>query len=352
MIPVTLLSLAFLLIISIIGTPKSIKQLNSDVFFSVEQTNWLRGIAIIMVVLSHYYPLLGMTFSDGIISFSRNIGTVGVAIFFLLSGYATMISYSKKENYLNHYIPKRLLRLYVPFLIVFVLHYILKCIFQGEFVVRYLYSVPIMLLPDTPNWYLKVQICLYILFYIFAKLLKKNRSIIVSISIMCLLYMIVGYCLKIDAFWYETIFAFPVGMLLAYKKEVFFRFFRKHSGIYISFSTIILFAFTFPFFMKGGTLFEILFLIGCVQFVICICTCICGDFKLTSLLGKCSLELYLSHMVVIFLYNQFLDLTKLSTPINIALLLLYLAVSICLSLLVQKISNGIITKVQRSWFNK
>ena len=129
-------------------------------------------------------------------------------------------------------------------------------------------------------------------------------------------------------------------------------FFRKHSGIYISFSTIILFAFTFPFFMKGGTLFEILFLIGCVQFVICICTCICGDFKLTSLLGKCSLELYLSHMVVIFLYNQFLDLTKLSTPINIALLLLYLAVSICLSLLVQKISNGIITKVQRSWFNK
>ena len=136
MIPVTLLSLAFLLIISIIGTPKSIKQLNSDVFFSVEQTNWLRGIAIIMVVLSHYYPLLGMTFSDGIISFSRNIGTVGVAIFFLLSGYATMISYSKKENYLNHYIPKRLLRLYVPFLIVFVLHYILKCIFQGGKIIK------------------------------------------------------------------------------------------------------------------------------------------------------------------------------------------------------------------------
>ena len=95
MIPVTLLSLAFLLIISIIGTPKSIKQLNSDVFFFFFLTNWLRGIAIIMVVLSHYYPLLGMTFSDGIISFSRNIGTVGVAIFFLLSGYATMIYYSK-----------------------------------------------------------------------------------------------------------------------------------------------------------------------------------------------------------------------------------------------------------------
>lgn len=342
MIPVTLLSLAFLLIIAIIGTPKSIKQLNSDVYFSVEQTNWLRGIAIIMVVLSHYYPLLGMTYSDGIISFSRNIGTVGVAIFFLLSGYATMISYLKKKDYLSYYIPKRLLRLYVPFLIVFVLYFILEWIFKGEFIIRYFFSVPIMSLPDTPNWYLKVQLCLYLLFYISAKLFKKKSSIIIVISTVCILYMVIGFFLKIGANWYETVFAFPIGMLLAYKKEEFFTFFKKHSVIYVSISTIILFVFTFPFFMKGGTLFEILFLIGCVQFVVCICTCICGDFKLTSLLGKCSLEMYLSHMVVIFLFKQFFDLTKLSIPINIALLLLYLVTSICLSLLVQRISNGII----------
>ena len=85
---ITLTSLTLLFIVSVKGSFNSIKKLDKSTYFLVEQTDWLRGIAIIMVVLSHYYPRLGTTYSNGLISFSMNIGALGVAIFLLLSGYA------------------------------------------------------------------------------------------------------------------------------------------------------------------------------------------------------------------------------------------------------------------------
>lgn len=336
-----------LLLVSVKGTFKSAKVMSEQVYFSVEQTNWLRGIAIFMVVLCHYYPMLGMTYSDGLISFSMNIGYLGVAVFLLLSGYATMISKINKHNYLHHYIPKRLLRLYVPFIVVFVLYFVLEWVFRGEFIVRYLYSVPIMSLPDTPNWYLKVQLCLYILFFISAKLFKKNCSIIISTSIICLLYIIVGYIINIDAFWYETVLAFPLGMLVACVKDKLFLFIRKNRIISIVLSLFILFVCFFPYFKWGGIIFEIVFIFGFVQFIICVCAFICGNMKLLKHIGKCSLELYLSHMVIIFVFKQLFVLQNYSILINILLLLVYLASSVLLSMIVHLMCNKVIHKLSK-----
>ena len=305
-----------------------------------------------MVVLSHYYPLIGLTFSDGLISFSRNIGTLGVGIFFLLSGYATMISKINKRNYLHHYLFKRALRLYVPFLIVFFVYFILECAFKGQIIVRYLFVMPIMSLPDTPNWYLKVQFCLYVLFFVFAKIFKKNSFVIIAISTSCILYMIIGFLLKLDGFWYNTIFAFPLGMFVAIKKNDLYTLLRKRIVITISASTILLLVCLFPFFMWGGTIFEMIFVFGFVQFIVCICSCFCGDMKIIKYLGKCSLEIYLSHMVMIFVFKQLFDLKELNVVWNLVLLAVFLTASVLMSMAVRFISNKIIKRVLLRLDNK
>lgn len=108
---VTVCSLALLLFITLGGIVTS-KKTEKDTFFSMNQTNWLRSIAILMIMFSHFYPLLGLTYDDGVFSLCLNFGYIGVAIFFLLSGYSLMISKMNKPNYLKGFLHKRILRLF------------------------------------------------------------------------------------------------------------------------------------------------------------------------------------------------------------------------------------------------
>ena len=79
-------------IFSLCGTRKNIGEVKEDNFFSVNQTNRLRGIAIVWVAFSHYYQNIGASFM------CAYIGTFGVGVFFLCSGYGLTVSRLNKEG--------------------------------------------------------------------------------------------------------------------------------------------------------------------------------------------------------------------------------------------------------------
>ena len=236
---ITSITLAIIAFVFFGGAISSKKLTTESTFFSMGQTNWLRSIAILMVMFSHYYPVLGLSYSDGIISFCLNFGYMGVAIFFLLYGYSIMISKINKPNYLKGFIPKRLLRLYVPFLIVFILDVLLMVVTGKGLKIEDLLFLPLMSLPGTLNWYLKIQLCLYILFYVLAKALKNNNVIVGTSFAICIIYMVVGYITGITDFWYETVFAFPLGMLIACKKDLLFSVFSRRYCVALPISIIV-----------------------------------------------------------------------------------------------------------------
>ena len=66
---ITSITLAIIAVVFFGGAISSKKLTTESTFFSMGQTNWLRSIAILMVMFSHYYPVLGLSYSDGIISF-------------------------------------------------------------------------------------------------------------------------------------------------------------------------------------------------------------------------------------------------------------------------------------------
>ncbi len=337
---VTLFSLFVLAFIAIGGIASS-KLTTESTFLSISQTNWLRSVAILTIMFSHFLPLVGLTYDDGILSFSLNLGIIGVAIFFLLSGYSLMISKIKKPNYLKGFIKKRLVRLYVPFLIVYILDVIVMLIMGKQIVLKDILFIPLMSLPGVLNWYLKVQLGLYIVFYILARLIKNNNFLITSTFAICIIYMIIGLFTGITAHWYEGVFAFPLGMLIAQNKECVFTFLSRRYIIALIASIVVFGCCFLPYYIFGGTLFEILFIFGFLQFVVCLCAKFAGAprSKIFTYLGVISLELYLVHTVINSNFISIVHFEKQTTLIGIVVLLCFLLGSIVVSVIVKRLSD-------------
>lgn len=347
---ITSITLAIIAVVFFGGAISSKKLTTESTFFSMGQTNWLRSIAILMVMFSHYYPVLGLSYSDGIISFCLNFGYMGVAIFFLLSGYSIMISKINKPNYLKGFIPKRLLRLYVPFLIVFILDVLLMVVTGKGLKIEDLLFLPLMSLPGTLNWYLKIQLCLYILFYVLAKALKNNNVIVGTSFAICIIYMVVGYITGITDFWYETVFAFPLGMLIACKKDLLFSVFSRRYCVALPISIIVFIICFMPYYLKGGTILEILFILGFLQLIVCLCVRISGSVssKLFTFLGALSLELYLVHIVLLKTIFSGKILSGSSLPVSVLLLVLFIISAILLSIFISLISKRFLSYYMES----
>ena len=86
------------------------------------ETNWFRGIAVVMVVVSHYaewwswfVPLEGN--AEVFRLALTKLGVYGVDIFFLCSGYA-MVKSLGRERMHGAFIWKRVKNVYIPYLIV------------------------------------------------------------------------------------------------------------------------------------------------------------------------------------------------------------------------------------------
>ena len=327
-------AICFLIFVSLRGTKKNYGTVSAEKFFSKEQTNWLRGIAIVGIAYSHYLVKL-----DIINPYYWQVGFLGifgVAIFLFLSGYSAMISLVNKQDYLHKYIPKRLSRLYLPFIVSFIIYSVILLINGYKFSLFNIVDIFILSLPGVLNWYLKVQLGLYLLFYVSAKLIKNKNVLLGAMYLFCAIYMVIGYVLNLDNFWYESCWMFPLGMTFALNKDRVYNLINKKYFCKFVVSLIILIISYMPVFMYGGVLTEIIFVIGFIQFMIVFCVRFEGSSKIGLFLGIYSLEFYLSHTIVPSIIGLFYKGSE-----NLITYIIFMIVSICLAFLIKKISNPI-----------
>ena len=170
----------------------------------------------------------------------------------------------------------------------------------------------------------------------------KNNNVIVGTSFaICIIYMIVGYITGITDFWYETVFAFPLGMLIACKKDLLFSVFSRRYCVALPISIIVFIICFMPYYLKGGTILEILFILGFLQLIVCLCVRISGSVssKLFTFLGALSLELYLVHIVLLKTIFSGKILSGSSLPVSVLLLVLFIISAILLSIFISLISK-------------
>lgn len=195
-----------------------------------DSSAWFKGLAIIMVILSHYAEWWSWFYTeegtrelirDGISRF----GPYGVAIFFLFSGYGLAKSAGDKRIGIK-FILKRIVSVYIPYLIMVVLIDLLSGGFEtAEDVLDLFYGQDF--------WYMTVLFSFYLAFMAiwFAFANRHIRALL--LCIFTYWYSNHLYNAGEHDFWYISNIAFAIGALLALYEPVIKKLINK-AGIILS----------------------------------------------------------------------------------------------------------------------
>lgn len=300
-------------------------------------TNWIRGIAILIIMIHH-----GVQNYD-VFPFLYPFHTLGygaVAVFLLLSGYGLGVQYQAKVNYLHGFLRNKLGRLYFTFWCAYLLMY-LAAVIGGEpiSVEKALSNLLTMSVLDTPTWYIKVQACLYVVFYLLFRSTLSEKLKISGLLVSCSVYAVACMLLGVKQYWWFTVLWFPVGVLLAYKKQTVERWLRKYGCMCFALSAVIMMEVVILRFFKGNMGFPVeMDAVVTVSFVLVIFALVYHVrflSKPVSYIGTISLELYLIHSMLLTGY-------MVANPLNsVGAYAIYMVVSIGLSIIVKHLSDAI-----------
>ena len=328
---------------------------------SILQTNQMKGIAILIIIIVHVGLWLGL---PGYLSLFSRLGFPSVAIFLVLSGYGIFLSIEKKG--LNYFFYKRVIRVYIPFILAMTY----KILIFDYFILNQRSGVGNSLLnifldPSTLDmnmWFIVYILFWYCITYVIFSLNKLNKS---KIFYLFLTGILVGIS-PLSHLWISNCFSFPFGCwiaanspiiienlenLLAGKKpklSSIFAHIKKHLNhyietftLYLSFGIVCLHLWVW---MKSPSAnaniyHPIISLIGHNIIAISFATLIMGLIillgkftirsRFLSFLGENSFEIYLVH-------GTLLSLFTLMSGVDFAVTFFVYFILVCMSSIVLK----------------
>ena len=280
-----------------------VKRNNSGqlVLLDKNDTNYLKGLATIGVFLAHACSLLEEMAKGGkALKVFSSMGGCGVLLFFFLGGYGIYKGYSEKKPSINYW-KNRIVNVLVPALMISLsLTLIIDII--GDFDTSFLKEIHNIILRQ---WYIDVVIIEYLVFYICWSISKKNTKMIVPLSLaLSLAVAFLFWVLGMDSRWYNGLFLFPIGMLLAKHEKKILELKTSIKIIIIIFSWISFFSLGYIFtFFKGLLFADFLKTISGISLAVAISMTfyfIKFGNKAVNWIGRRSLFFYLCHLYVIY----------------------------------------------------
>lgn len=208
---------------------------NNDQLMNKRETDWFRGIAAVMVVLSHYAEWWEwFTPTEGNAEMFRvalsKLGVYGVDIFFLFSGYAMVHSLGQERMHAQ-FIWKRIRNVYIPYFFVVGIIELLSGGFTSlsdfwEFA------------SGKDYWYMYVLFIFYIGFIAVYTIMggKGPRSVVFCIFTYFFSYSL--YRQEMRDFWFVSNIAFAIGVVAAEYEEPLKKAVKKAGTVMIVLLTI------------------------------------------------------------------------------------------------------------------
>ena len=269
-----------------------LKDIDSGIdFMDCRYTNRLRGIAAVIVVISHVSGLTGTRVATP-------LGGIGVALFLICSGYGMYHSYSQKG--LKRFWVGKIKRILLPYWITVALYYVInfrEITFNAKMIIRNL----LLINPIPFLWFVQFLMIFNLLFWIIFLLIPEKTRIPVFwvISFVALLWI------KNDMYA-EQGFSFITGLMLAMyqgnkmdKNRAF-----KIGSVFLAVSVLFLGIKQFPvvrdsFYIIMNVIQMCIKLFGAcgILFIVWKIGAIWG--KAFGLIGKCSYEVYIVHTLFI-----------------------------------------------------
>ena len=293
-------------------------------------SKWFRGLAILMVLISHYAewnvttPIL-----EGFRSFACKLGIYGVNIFFLMSGYGLIKSIDKKVID-SDFVKKRIIMVYFPYFIIIGLLSLIDGSLNSfkniiQFIIGYDY------------WFMMNLFVFYILFIL---IWKCGKAKIAFITLGILFYSFVLYQNDYADFWIVSNFSFLIGIYTAmYEEKIYPVFYKMKSKLtlLVSFILFICGACYFNHIDKN-IIWQILICIAFTFIVLILSTMIQKNGKLLALIGTYSLYIYLLHTRIYFIMEPLFQKWHCLSKVT-AIVIFTLIISIVIGYAFQYIIN-------------
>ena len=236
-------------------------------FLDRDSTYCLRGIAMLMIIISH--SANGYPTDDALFSYPQCLnqlhvvywGGMGVAIFLFLSGYGMFLSLSRKSEIDTPYIVSKFRRLIEPFLLYWVVEIIVLVIYDPQALTFDLLKeiCKFSIHPHTENWFFKVIVAAYIVIILLFKMRLSARNRVLLLFALSLAYLIYMKSNSQGEWWYNTILLFPIGALVAWSKDYFERLSPLRAG-----SVCLLLLASVLVYRANMILFHIAFVFICI----------------------------------------------------------------------------------------
>ena len=283
------------------------------------QTDQLRGIAILCVVVGHLWVHVSAERP------AVYLGAEAVALFLLLSGYGLTRSSRKAPLTLKHYLSRRVRRVLVPYWGATLLIVILDGLLLGRSYPATDLGLTVLGINldettqhmDFVRWYITYLLFWYVAFFAAYRWRGGWTAVLILAAVSLVLFPADYYVTRLG--WYQF-FAFPAGCALAHEQERLSEVVRRHRAATLWLSVLAIALYAAYRFQLGPVLLSLLPTIACIFLRECMTLALwlgvigllalAGDRGLYSRFlawtGKISYELFLLHGVFLIKYDPFL----------------------------------------------
>ncbi len=334
----------WLLILGI--TALSIKK-QKTVFLDVTQTDQLRGIAILFIVVGHLW--VHVSFEKPSIILSGD----GVSLFFVLSGFGLTRSHLRKPYSIRKFVSKRFSRLFIPYWIVTILiltldYVLLKRTYGSKDILMTFLGINVDEATkhiDYARWFITCLIFWYAIFLLALKQ-KSYRRFLMCIGTASIVVFLFDY--YVTKFGWYNIFSFFFGCFLGIHYDAVHDVAQNKRTLTAIICILgLILALSFDLFLKdllitrlpylgillAGEIKSIIFSFSVMIAVYFLCS-IGVTSRFLAFIGTLSYEIFLLHGAFLIKYNFFF--TNKYLPLTFAV---YLAFIILLSFSLSKISD-------------
>lgn len=262
--------------------------------FDRRDTTYLRGLAIIIIVIHHVYQFTCNKYGVNYPSYASlilgNLGNLGCAVFFLLSGYGLTCSVIKSTPISFAYFYKHLIKLISPFLFIWLI---------DSFCIHYAEGISItnlltLSISTNKYWFLKEIFLIYVIFFIPNFIERRHDTLLIILPATFAISIVL---LRFDRWWWNTTFCFPLGVACSlYYTQLTSLYNNYKRELIISF--ILLFIIFFWLSYYSGY-FEILRSLSFATLTVMIVPYRKHNIKLLDYCSKESLKIYIFHIFLL-----------------------------------------------------
>lgn len=290
---------------------KIIGNKNSSEYISVEKTQSIKGIFILMVFFSHFnsYVVFDNPFDLKYKEIFGFFGQTMVTLFMFYSGYGVMESIKKKGMpYVDQMPVRRILGTLFKFDIAVVIYAVISILFGGTITGKqFLLSLVAWDSVGNSNWYIFAILALYIFTYIAFKICAGKcgnyiPAILVLIFTCAYIVGFVKFNLK-AVWWYDTVMCYVFGMFYSlFHVEIEKRVNKNLICYIIALAACV--AVTAYFKTHSGLKMYLLLMLSFTGTVIVFSMRIALDNKILRWCGKHLFEIYIMQRIPMIVFKE------------------------------------------------